>query len=101
MSVSLIEYGFSGGRYRKKNMTVTIYLEDNLDPPQPVPDVVVSVDINLDDSNRHWLGSGTTGVDGSVAFKVIKSDPGCYTTTVTGVSDDRWDAVHFVNGACK
>lgn len=99
VSIASIVYGFSGGKDGMKNMTVTVSLEDDLG--QPVPDAVVSVDINLTDTSRHWIGSATTGAEGSVVFKVIKSDPGCYTTTVTDISDDRWDGAQNDGGACK
>ena len=94
----LIEYSFSGGRSGTKNMTVRVGLEAD---GAPAAGVTVSVDIHNMLDDKHFLGSGTTGSDGTVPFKVIGSTAGCYETTVI-LSDPDWDGQPGTdNGACK
>jgi hypothetical protein len=100
LTVSSITYSTDGGRDGKKHLSVTIAVVDDLG--NPASGASVSIDLCLDGlSYASWVG--TTGTDGTVAFRLNNAPSGCYTTEVTDVTADglAWDGDTPANVFCK
>ena len=93
-------YGTEGGKAKDKHLLITVALLDDLG--NEVAGASVSIDLFRDDS---FVASGTstTGTNGTVTFTLKNAKPGCYTTTVTGVTADglTWDDTTPANQYCK
>ena len=63
----------------------------------------VLVRLTNTDTEESWTGTGTTGTDGTVTFRLRRAPSGCYETTVTGVTAEglTWDGVTPTNKYCK
>jgi len=83
VSVSSIAYDTEGGRDGRKHLLITVALVDDL--VGLVAGASVSINLLLDGS-FDTSGTGTTGTDGTVTFKVANSPSGIYTTYVTNVA---------------
>ena len=86
--VESVDHSRQGGRFGDKNLVVTVHVQDgsNVD----VSGAEVSIRLALEGGPRAWVGTATTGSDGTVSFTLANAKKGCYTTTVTaldGVSD--------------
>jgi len=93
-------YATEGGRNNDKHLNITVALVDDLG--SPVSGASVSIDLYLDGS-LYTSGTGTTGTDGTVTFKIPNGPSGTYTTTVTHVTAAglTWDGVTPENGFTK
>lgn len=100
VSVDSITYHTEGGRNSDRHLIITVALVDDLG--DPVADASVSIDVDLDGS-LYSSGTGTTGKDGTVTFKVTNAPSGCYETTVTNVVANglNWDGTTPENESCK
>jgi subtilisin len=101
VSVDDISYATQGGRNGGKNLLITVALKDNLQ--NPVAGASVSIDLLNEDTSQSWLGSGTTGSDGTVTFSLKNAPSGSYKTTVTDVTAAglTWDETSPANGFDK
>jgi hypothetical protein len=99
VSVSSITYGVQGGR--GQHLLITVALTDNTGGP--VAGATVSVDLYYEGILLIGSGTGTTGTNGTVTFKVINASSGCYSTTVTNVTATglAWDGATPPNSFCK
>jgi hypothetical protein len=63
----------------------------------------VSVDIYYEGVVLYASGTGTTGTNGTVTFKLVNASSGCYSTTVTNVTAAglTWDGATPANSFCK
>jgi hypothetical protein len=97
--VSSITYGVQGGR--GQHLLITVALTDNTGGP--VAGASVSVDLYYEGILLIGSGTGTTGTNGTVTFKVINASSGCYSTTVTNVTAAglAWDGATPPNSFCK
>jgi len=84
----------------KHNLFITVLVLDNLG--DPVAGASVSIDLYLD-GPLLGSGTGTTGSDGTISFKLSKAQPGCYSTIVTDVSAPglTWDGSTPANQHCQ
>jgi len=100
VSVSSISYYTEGGKDGKMHLRIVVALVDDLG--SPVGGASVSISVNLNGS-RYTSGTGTTGTDGKVTFKLNAAPSGTYTTTVTGVSATGliWDGTTPLNSYTK
>jgi len=83
VSVAYIDYATEGGRDGEKHLLITVALEDDLGGL--VDGASVSIDLFLGES-LYTSGTGTTGTDGTIMFKVANAPSGTYTTQVTDVT---------------
>ena len=83
VSVSSITYATEGGKNSDRHLLITVALEDDAGNPVAGASVSVEVDCN---GNPYSSGTGTTGTDGTVTFKLPNAPSGTYTTTVTDVT---------------
>ena len=92
VSVSAITYSTSGGRGGNKNLRVTISLEDNLGAVVAGATVTIALSNDLGGS---WVGTATTGSDGTVTFQLRNAVAAIYTTAVGNVSATglTWDGL--------
>jgi hypothetical protein len=79
--VESITHDRQGGRHGDKNLVVTVHAQDA--SGADVSGAEVSIRLDLDGSPRAWVGTGTTGTEGTVSFTLANATKGCYTTTVT------------------
>jgi hypothetical protein len=89
--IESIDHERQGGRRGDKNLVTTIFVGD--DSNSPVSGAEVSIRLNLEGGPRAWVGTGTTGANGTVSFTLANAKTGCYTTTITeldGVPDGFW-----------
>jgi len=100
VSVAEIIYVTEGGRSGDRHLLITVALVDDLDGQ--VAGASVSIDVDLGDS-LYGSGTGTTGTNGTVTFKVTNAPSGCYETTVTNVvaTGLTWDGTTPENEFCK
>ena len=98
-SVSSITYGVQGGR--GQHLLITAALTDNTGAP--VAGASVSVDIYYEGVVLYASGTGTTGTNGTVTFKLVNASSGCYSTTMTNVTAAglTWDGATPANSFCK
>ncbi len=99
MTVSQIAYSTSGRQNANLNVTLTVV--DNLG--NPVANASVSITLRLQNTNRSWTGSGTTGSNGQVGFTQSNAPSGTYTTVVTSVTATglTWDGKYPANSFRK
>jgi subtilisin family serine protease len=99
VSVSSIIYALQGGR--GQHILITVALTDNTGAP--VAGASVSVDIYYSGILLVGSGTGTTGANGAVTFKVLNASSGCYSTAVTNVTAAglTWDGTTPANSFCK
>jgi subtilisin len=99
VSVSSVTYGLQGGL--GQHLLVTVALTDNTG--RPVSGASVSIDLYYYDIFLYGSGTGTTGANGTVTFKVINASSGCYSTTVTNVTAAglTWNGTTPANSFCK
>ena len=90
VSVTSITYNAEGGRNGDRHLLITVALVDDIG--SPVEGLSVSIEVSHN-SSLYFSGTGTTGADGTVTFKLPNAPSGTYTTTITNVSDDGWDGV--------
>ena len=90
VSVSSITYVTEGGRNQDRHLLITVALADDLG--NPVAGASVSINVLLDGS-LYGSGTGTTGTDGTITFKMNNAPSGTYATAVTDVTaaDLSWD----------
>jgi subtilisin len=81
VSVQTVTYSTSGGRKGTKDLLTKVVLKDNLG--QPVAGA--SVNMTLTHGTQIWNGTGTTGADGTVTWKLTNAPSGCYETDVWSV----------------
>ena len=100
VSVSSITYATEGGRNSDRHLLITVALED--DAGNPVGGASVSIDVYRY-SALYGSGTGTTGTDGTVTFKLTNAPSGTYTTTVTDVTATglTWDGATPPNSYAK
>jgi len=100
VSVAIITYTTEGGRDGKKHLLITVALVDDFG--NEVSGASVSIDA-YHGGSLFTSGTGTTGSDGAVSFKLANAPSGCYTTTVTDVTAEGldWDDVTLANKFCK
>ena len=91
VSVASVDYATEGGKKSDKHLLITVALVDDLGNPVSGASVSIRLARDLDDS---WIGTATTGGNGTVTFTLKNAKSGCYTTTVTGVTADglTWDS---------
>ncbi|MCH8298166.1 MAG: S8 family serine peptidase, partial [Chloroflexi bacterium] len=91
VGVTSITYATSGGKNGDKHLFVTISVADDLG--NPVESASVSITLTNGTSGESWIGTGATGAEGSVTFKLGNFPPGCYSTVVTDIIADglTWD----------
>ena len=101
VSVNSIDYATEGGRNQDKHLLITVALLDDLG--NPVSGASVSTKLENDTSGGPWIGTGTTGTNGTVTFTLKNAKSGCHTTTVTHVAAAGliWDDATPTNGFCK
>ncbi len=89
ISVVSITYSTIG---RGKHLLITVALEDDFG--YPVADASVSIDTYLDES-FYATGTGTTGIDGILTYKLKNAPSGYYETTVISVAAEglTWDGL--------
>jgi len=94
VSVASITYSTIGGG---RHLLITVALEDDFG--YPVADASVSIDTYRDES-FYATGTGTTGTDGTLTYKLRKAPSGTYTTTVIDVTAAglTWDGLTPDNG---
>jgi hypothetical protein len=80
VSVVSIDYRTIGGG---RHLVITVALEDDFG--YPVAYASVSIDTYLD-GLFYAEGTGTTGTDGTLAYKLRNAPSGYYTTTVNDVT---------------
>lgn len=101
VSVTSITYSTEGGKNGDQHLRIEVALVDNLGNSV----VGASVSIRLDNTTtgQSWTGTGTTGTDGKVTFKLNGAPAGTYTTTVTDVSAAglTWDGTTPQNSFTK
>lgn len=99
VSVSSITYATEGGKNSDRHLLITVSLLDDLSNPV----AGASVSIKVDRDNPYSSGTGTTGTDGTVTFKLTNAPSGTYTTTVTDVTAEglTWDDVTPENSFTK
>ena len=87
VSVDSITYATEGGKNGDKHLLITVALVD------PVSGASVSIRLDNTNTGQSWIGTGTTGTDGTVTFSLKNAPSGCYTTTVTDVTASglTWD----------
>ncbi len=103
VSVKSISYSTQGGKHSDKDLDITIFLVNNLG--NPVAGASVSITLSCT-CGGPWYGTGTTGTDGTVTFKLVNAPSGSYTTTIpppngviaTGLT---WDGITPANGFIK
>jgi len=97
VSVVSIDYSTIGGG---RHLLITVALEDDFG--YPVADASVSINTYRDGS-FYATGTGTTGTDGTLTYKLRNSPSGMYTTTVTDVTAAglTWDGVTPPNSFTK
>jgi len=91
-SISSIDYTTEGGKNKDKHLFITIQIVDDLG--NKVSGASVSIDL-FRDGKFVGSGTGTTDINGNIAFSLKNASPGLYTTTVTDVTaaDLKWDGV--------
>ena len=91
VGVTSITYATSGGKNGDKHLFITISVADDLG--NPVESASVSIKLTNGTSGESWIGTGATGAEGSVTFKLGNFPPGCYSTVVTDIIADglTWD----------
>ena len=91
VSVDSITYAGEGGKNGDKHLLVTIGIVDDLD--NAVESATVSILLTNTVTLQSWIGSGATGADGKVTFRLGNAPTGCYTTGVWSVIADGlfWD----------
>ncbi len=101
VSVKSITYSTQGGKNSDKDLDITIFLVNNLG--NPVAGASVSITLTDTTLGASWSGSGTTGTDGTVTFKLVNAPSGSYTTTVNSViaTGLNWDGITPANGYYK
>ena len=101
VSVGPIAYSVSGGRSDDKHLSIHIAVID--DDGNSVSGASVSIRLDLDGKPLAWVGTATTGEDGTVTFTKSNAQKGCYTTDVMDVTADgvTWDEATPANGFCK
>jgi len=70
---------------RDRDLLITVALVDNGEPPAPVSGASVSINLSLEGSGS-WVGTDTTGTDGTATFTLKNAKSGTYTTEVTSVT---------------
>lgn len=97
VSVVSITYSTIG---RGKHLLITVALEDDFG--YPVADASVSIETYRDKS-FYATGTGTTGTDGTLTYKLRNAPSGTYTTTVTDVTaaELTWDGFSPENSFTK
>ena len=92
MSVTSISYALTGNR---KALLVTVTVEAN---SVPVSGATVGATIDLNGS-AYASGSGTTGSNGTVTFRINHPHSGTYTTTITSAvaTGFSWDGITPAN----
>ena len=83
VSVDSITYATKGGKNSDKHLLITVSLVDDLG--NSVSGASVSIRLNNADTGQSWIGTATTGTDGTVTFSLSNAPKGTYTTTVTDV----------------
>jgi len=102
VSVTSIVHTLSGGKSGDKDLRVTVNVP--YDAGDPIAGAVVDILLRLDSPATTWTGSGPTGSDGSVTFRMRNAPAGCYSTEVTDVVAVGldWDNVQpQATGVCK
>jgi hypothetical protein len=78
VSVTSIVHTLTGGGSGDKDLRVRVNVAD--DAGDPVAGAVVDILLSLDSPATTWTGSGSTGSDGSVTFRMRNAPSGCYST---------------------
>ena len=100
VSVASVDYSTSGGRNSNRHLNVTIALVDDLS--QAVSGASVSIRLT-NDKGGAWIGTGTTGTDGTVTFTLSNAQKSCYSTDITDVTVGglTYDNSNPESGFCK
>lgn len=87
----VVSYATSGGKNGDKNLLITITVVDDLGNLVES----ASVSIELSNKTKSWTGTGSTGADGTVTFRLRNAREGHYSTDVTDINADglTWDGV--------
>ena len=100
MTVDSIDYTTSGGKGGTKDLRVTLSVID-VGNGSGIEGASVSITLNFDGSSL--AGTGSTGADGTVTFRLRNAPSATYTTVVTGVvaADFDWDGGYPENSFTK
>ena len=100
VKVDSITYATQGGKDGKKHLDIVVALVDDLS--NSVGGASVSINLYRD-GNFIASGTGTTGTNGTVTFKLNNAPSGWYETIVTDVTTEglTWDGLTPVNGFQK
>jgi subtilisin len=79
-------YATEGGRHGDRHLSVTVALEDDLGGP--VAGASLSIVLMNLSTYQMWTGTGTTGSDGEVTFRLKNAPAGWYMTGVTSLLAD-------------
>jgi hypothetical protein len=92
VSAKFISYRTRGGKDGQKDLVISLYLRDDLD--NLVVDASVSIDV-FRDSGFVASGTGTSGTDGTMSYRLKNAAPGDYETVVTDVTASglEWDGL--------
>ena len=98
--VSSITYATEGGKNSNAHLLTTLTVVDDIG--NAVSGATVSIDLNRNGS-RIASGTGMTGTNGKITFKLRNAAPGCYATDVTSLAATgfAWDGMTPPNGFCK
>jgi subtilisin family serine protease len=93
-----ITYAYSG-RWFRRNLLVTIAVED--DGGAPVAGATVAISLYRNGS-LDATGVGQTGSNGKITFTRSRARSGCYTTEISNLSADgfQWDGATPDNSSC-
>ncbi len=92
VSVDSITYSTEGGKDGKKHLNIIVALVDDLGGS--VGGASISIDTYRGET-LYATGTGTTGTDGTVTYRLNNAPSGTYTTTVTNVTAAglTWDGI--------
>ena len=97
----VVSYTTSGGKNNDKNLLITISVTDNLGAG--VESASVSMALSNTDGGS-WTGTGSTGAEGTVTFRLRNARDSTYSTIVTNVVAaglDDWDGAYVDPGFTK
>jgi hypothetical protein len=88
-TVDSITYSTSGGKNADKDLRVTVHVTDANNAGADVADAAVSISLTHESGGSPATGTGTTGTDGTVTFRLRNATAGEWTTVITNVVANR------------
>lgn len=86
--VDKIEYTREGGQQGDKHLIVSVFVVNDLNPPQPVAGVDVTISLTCDCSRIGWTGTVVSDSSGIAKFQLSNAKSGTYTTNVTHIDGE-------------